>query len=101
MTHILTKLTHLRIASSIVGNRSIGISGKGDSQCGEHSYGSDTDAIESVGKTAGTHAQVETVGAQIAQHDGNTDGEYGDTGRYHTRTDTLDNHGGRACQSSL
>ena len=48
MTYFLTQLRHLGITTGIVGDRSVGVCGEGDTQCREHTDGSNTDAIETV-----------------------------------------------------
>ena len=43
-------------------------------------------------QTLRSHREVETVGTEVAEHDGHTDSDHGDTSGNHTRTDTLDDH---------
>ena len=55
MAYFLAEFAHLGITTGIVGNRSVGVSGKGDAQRREHTHCSNTYAIEAVGKTCRRH----------------------------------------------
>ena len=101
MAHLFTQSAHLGITTGIVGDRSVGVGGQGDTQRREHTYGSDADAIEAVGQTLRRHREVEAVGKEVTQHNGHANGDDGDAGRDHTRTDTLDDHGGSTCLACL
>ena len=101
VTHFFAKFTHFGITAGIVGNRSVGVGGEGDTQCGEHSYGSNTNAVKSVGNTLGAHSEVETISTHIAKHDSYADGEYGDAGRNHSCSYTFYYNGSRTGKTCL
>ena len=48
MTNLFAQSAHFGITTGIVGDRSISVSGEGDTQCREHTDGSNTDAIETM-----------------------------------------------------
>ena len=50
VTYLFAQTTHLCITTSIVGDRTVCISSQRDTQRREHSYSSDTDAIETMRK---------------------------------------------------
>ena len=80
VAHLFTQLTHLSVTACIVGNRTVGIRSQGDTQRREHTHGSNTDTIKTLRQGAGIHVHHKTIGAEITQHDGNTDGDHGDAG---------------------
>ena len=94
MTYLLAEATHLSISACVVGDRTVGIRGERDAECGEHTHRGDTDAVESVADAGRAHAQVKAVGTEIAQHDSHRDGEHGHAGRDHPRAYALDDHRG-------
>ena len=80
VAHFLTQLAHLGVTTGIVGNRTVGVGGQCDTQCGEHTHGSDTHAIKSVGQALRRHREVESVGTHIAHQDGHANGDDGNAG---------------------
>ncbi len=101
MANLLTKFTHLGVSSRIVGYRSVCVGSKGDAKCREHSDSGNTDAVKSHGYAACAHREVETVGKQIAEHDGCRDGDNGNHRGNHSRADALYDNSGRTGLRSL
>ena len=101
MAYLLAQLTHLGIASGIVGDRSIGVGGKSDAESRKHAYGSYSYAIESHGYACGIHREVEAIGKEIAQHDGCRDGHHGNHCGDHSRTYSLYDNRGRTSLRGL
>ena len=97
MAHLFSQFAHLGIASGVVGNRSVGISGKCDAESGEHTDGSDTNTIKSHGYTCGTHREVKTICEEITQHDGDRYRDHRNHRGNHSCADALYDDSGRTC----
>lgn len=101
LTHFLAQSAHLRIASSVVGDGTVSVGGKCDAECGEHADGCDADAVKSGADRLCRERHVESVGAEITEHDGYGDGHHRYHRGNHTRADALDDDRGRSGLRSL
>lgn len=94
MSDFFSEFAHFGISSGVICDGSVGVGGECDAECGEHSDGCDADSVESMGDAFSAHAEIESVGAEVAHHDGDSDGEHGYAGGDHSGSDSFDDDGG-------
>ena len=88
--------THLGVTPSIVGDRSVGVGGEGDTECREHADGRDANAIEAEAEVVRGEqvGRVEPSGKEEGEDDGHGDRDHRDGRGDHTHAEAGDNDRG-------
>ena len=96
--------THLGVTTGIVSDRSVGVGGEGNTECGEHADGRDANAIEAEAEVVRREqvGRVEPSGKEEGEDDGHGDRDHRDGRGDHPHAEAGDNDRGgtRLCAVS-
>ena len=95
LTHFCGQTRHLCVTSCIISDRTVSIRSERDTQRREHTDSCNTDTVETHREVSCAELYMETVRAEVSQHDSNTYRYDRDSRREHTETQTADDNGSR------